>query len=91
MSVRGILLGSLGLALLQLIVSDPARAARVGALGGIASAAVARFLSPAVAAIPDRRTAATVPPPASGTPATTPPPPTPGFAAPPPSSSLRPI
>lgn len=70
MSIRGVLLGALGLAVLQLVVSNPQRADRIGALGGIASGAIARFLSPAIAAIPDRRPGATTPPPASslGTP-----------------------
>jgi hypothetical protein len=69
-SIRGVLMGALGLAVLQLVISNPERADRVGALGGIASGLIARFLSPAIAAIPDRRSSATTPPPAStlGTP-----------------------
>lgn len=68
MSIRGILIGSLGLAMLQLVVSNPDRADRLGALGGVLLSAIDGFLSPAVAAIPDRRSSATTPPTASGTP-----------------------
>lgn len=62
MSVRGILIGSLGLAMLQLVVSNPDRANRLGALGSVLLAGVNRFLSPSIAAIPDRRSGATNPP-----------------------------
>lgn len=67
MSVRGVLLGALGLALLQMVVSDPARADRLGTLGTVLSGAIARYLSPAIAAIPDLRSGATSPPAATTT------------------------
>lgn len=71
MSIRGVLLGAIGLALLQMVVSNPDRADRLGTLGTVVSGAIARFLSPAIAAVPDLRSGATTPPPATTTAATT--------------------
>ncbi len=60
MSVRGVLLGALALAALQMVVSNNARAERIGALATTLSGMLNAFLSPSIAAIPDRR--ATNPP-----------------------------
>jgi hypothetical protein len=64
-SVRGILLGALGLAALQMVVSSNARADRVGAIATTLAGAINHFLSPSVAAIPDRRGTTTASSPSS--------------------------
>jgi hypothetical protein len=88
MSVRGVLLGALGLAALQMIVSNNARAERVGGLATTLAGTLNHFLSPSVPAIPDRRAGLTTTAPSSssssGSPSGSPPP------APPPTGS-RPV
>jgi hypothetical protein len=53
--IRGLLLGVIGLAGLQVLVSNPRAYGSLGALGTILAGGVHAFLSPGVPAIPDKR------------------------------------
>jgi hypothetical protein len=65
MSVRGVLLGALALAALQMVVSNDARAQRLGSLATTVGGFITSFLSPSIPAIPDRRGTAPATAPAS--------------------------